>query len=642
MAMRGESTDSRAGVRRPPSEESLPEPGSLYSALVEGLTARLEQEASRLGFRFQRDRLQAVSLRLLGMEDGEASRSFGRASLRLETAPQDYLHLVSQEIRKRLGQYVTPAPIVRHILEASGYSPGASLVGRTLCDPACGSGVFLVEALPIYLEALERAGVPRTEWYPRVREHLVGIDVDPTACLFARFNLSLLLAASILPWMKANPRRAVPRLRIEHRDTLAGLAAELGGDGFLSEGPAGLPLREAFDFVVGNPPYGKVGRPSASLRRAFEASLYGHANAYGLFLQAGVEMLRPGGRLGFIVPRSMLSGLYFQNLRRLIEERTVIEELTVLSDRKKVFDQVLQGTMIVILRRPHDGNENGASRPIRTGVVRNLAGFEGTKASPILANRSQVVRRLNGTTVWFVSDRERTYSTLDKILSRHPLLGGPRIACPARTGPIVWNRVKPHLRPRSGKEVLPLLWATDVSRFRFEFGTARETRPAWLLEGSKMGKLASRGPSLLVQRVTADEQARRIVASLAVFPEDQRYFVENHLNVLQPADATLGVDLYYLLGVLSSDVVEFLFRSMNGNTQVSATELNLLPVPRGSFELEIADLAGRIETAVRDGAGCDLEPELQERVARAYGLGLRDLRFIQERLRDTATRGGRA
>ena len=81
---------------------------------------------------------------------------------------------------------------------------------------------------------------------------------------------------------------------------------------------------------------------SPTLRKVFHGSLYGHPNAYGMFLHAGIEMLRPGGRLGFIVPRSMLSGLYFQNLRRMIEERTYIEELSLLAERKNVFPQVLR------------------------------------------------------------------------------------------------------------------------------------------------------------------------------------------------------------------------------------------------------------------------------------------------------------
>ncbi len=491
--------------------------------------------------------------------------------------------------------------------------------------------MFLVEAVRSHLEALRRSAIPLEAWYPRVQARFVGIDIDPIACLYARLNLSLLLAPAILAWMKAHPRDLPEAVPVHHRDTLAVLAAEMGAEGFLPTSGDGPRLSESFDFVVGNPPYRKLGRMDPTLRSAFGGSIYGHANAYGVFLHAGIEMLRQGGRLGFIVPRSMLSGLYFQNLRRIIEERTNLEELSLLVERKNIFPQVLQGTMIIVFRRPLTGE--AGRRPIRTGVVRSVHELANGGPSHVLAEVGQVARRLNGTTVWFVSDREKTYSLLDKILDRHPLLGGPGIACPAKTGPIVWNRVKPYLRSRANRETLPLLWATDVSRFRFRFGTAEETRPSYLVEMQETLGLSTAGPSLLVQRVTADEQARRIVAMLVPFSPRERYFVENHLNILQPQGLGRQVDLRFLLGILSSDVIEFLFRSMNGNTQVSATELNLLPIPRGPFEAEIVDSVASLEECVVPAARRDLESEMNERVARAYKLTERDLRFLQRMLR---------
>jgi hypothetical protein len=172
-----------------------------------------------------------------------------------------------------------------------------------------------------------------------------------------------------------------------------------------------------------------------------------------------------------------------------------------------------------------------------------------------------------------------------------------------------------------------------VGRFRFKFATAGNTRPAYLEATEKLRDLATAGASLLIQRVTADEQARRIVVSRSGFPTHQPYFVENHLNVLQPAPA-VRIDLHYLLGILSSDVVEFLFRSMNGNTQVSATELNLLPVPRGGFETEIAKLMADLEETEGLRKRADLEADLHERIARAYGLTSPDLGFLQRILRE--------
>jgi adenine-specific DNA-methyltransferase len=617
-------------------------PEALAPALAGSLVSQLCRIASDRGFRIAPARIAEVSWRLLG-GSGEPARPLDRSG-NPEALPfdeesfelYDYLHFVPEEWRRALGQVMTPPPIARYILRAAQYQEDEAILERALCDPACGSGVFLVEAVRICLAALRRAGVPPAEQYPIVLSRFVGIDVDPLACLYARFNLSLLLGSVLLSWMQAHPRRFPQALPIHRFDTLEALAAEKNG-----RRPA-VPLIGSFDFVVGNPPYRKVSPLSPTLREAFQGSLYGHPNAYGMFLHAGIEMLHSGGRLGYIVPRSMLSGLYFQNLRRMIEQRTDLEELSLLAERKNVFPQVLQGTMIIVFRKPADGETSDRERSMRTGVIRSAAELGNGSPAHVAARTTQVARRLNGSTVWFVSDQERTYSLLDKIIGQHPLLGGPVIACPARTGPIVWNRVKPLLRPRAGEGRLPLVWATDVGRFRFELASSGDTRPAYLEATDKVRDLAMTGTSLLIQRVTADEQARRIVASRSGFPARQRYFVENHLNVLQPASSA-RVDLQYLLGVLSSDVVEFLFRSMNGNTQVSATELNLLPIPRGSFEGEIAESAAVLEHAGSRLKRVSHEGDLNERVARAYGLTRQDLGFLQGILRENpAFRGSPA
>src|SRR6185369_13934311 len=336
-----------AGTTRFPMTPSLidPDPQTLARTLAASLAAQLRRTAAGLGFRVTPARLADVSWRLLGgsgrwttPEAGEFESAVALPFSEESFEAHDYLHLVPEEMRRALGQVITPQPIARYILRAAGYRTGEEILDRTLCDPACGSGVFLVEAVRTYLGALRGAAVPAAEWYPCVLSRFVGIDVDPIACLFARFNLSLLLSGALLSWMQAHPRRVPDPLPLYQRDALETLAAQMeGGQDRITP-----PLIGGFDFVVGNPPYRKVSPLSAALREAFQDSLYGHPNAYGMFLHAGIEMLRPGGRLGFIVPRSMLSGLYFQNLRRMIETRTTIEELSLLAERKNVFPQVLQ------------------------------------------------------------------------------------------------------------------------------------------------------------------------------------------------------------------------------------------------------------------------------------------------------------
>lgn len=541
----------------------------------------------------------------------------------------DYLHLISTELRKRLGQYATPPDIVRYIFRSIKYSSTTDILSKKLIDPACGSGAFLTEAVRIYLTRLKKAKIPMQEWYPMVLSSIYGIDIDVTACFFTRINLAMLLAPSVLEFISKNGVARLKPLSVYCADTLQ-LFASGEEAGSLFHNGRNRSLKKHFDFVVGNPPYFKIKNLSEALKSAFAESIYGHPNAYGVFLHAGIEMTRAGGRLGFIVPRSMLSGLYFKNLRTFIEKNSLMREIVYLSDRKNVFDNVLHGTMILSLERTVQTDNK-----ISVSFVKSHKDMS-NNLTTINVSPNNVVRRLNGSTVWFVANSQRTYDIIGRIVKQHPLLSGNRVNCPAKTGQIVWNRVSGLLASKPGINTLPLVWATDVSKFGFSFNRMGAVRPCNLKITPKTENLIAKGASILLQRVTADEQPSRIVASIPAefcMKETKGYFVENHLNIIQSGDSGLGLDLFFLLGILNSDIVEFFFRTMNGNTQVSATELNLLPIPVGKYEREIGDIARLIQKASKIKKS-DLVADLNTKVALAYGLERADLTFVGRFLSD--------
>lgn len=542
----------------------------------------------------------------------------------------DYLHLISIDLRKKLGQYATPRNIVSYILKSAGYTSSKGILYKRLIDPACGSGAFLVEATHVYLNALKKARMPLHKWYPMVIAAIKGIDIDVNACFFARLNLATLLAPSILEVISRNGIEELKPLPVYCADTLQVLALEKKNNPLFYNRP-NIQLQGRFDFVVGNPPYFKIKNMGQDMKDAFSDSLYGHPNAYAIFIQAGIEMLRADGRLGFIVPRSMLSGLYFKNLRAFIEKNTSLREIVYLADRKNVFDNVLHGTMILALERAI-----GAGNKVSISFARSTKNIS-CDQSNITVSLDSVIRRLNGSTIWFVADSQKTYNIIGRIIEKQPILSGDKVNCPARTGQIVWNRVKPLLSVKSEQDTLPLIWATDISKFGFSFNRMGSARPSNLKITPKTENLIVKGLSILLQRVTADEQPSRIVACI---PDEffmkaaAGYFVENHLNIIQPETEESALDLYFLLGVLNSEVVEFFFRAMNGNTQVSATELNLLPIPVGRYEQKIATIARRIQNMSDFKKKGSLMEDLNVEVAKAYGLDKADLTFVRRFLSD--------
>jgi adenine-specific DNA-methyltransferase len=116
---------------------------------------------------------------------------------------------------------------------------------------------------------------------------------------------------------------------------------------------------------------------------------------------------------------------------------------------------------------------------------------------------------------------------------------------------------------------------------------------------------------VLVQRTTAKEQARRLIA--AELPADfiaqhGGVVVENHLNMVRPT-ASPAVSPATVATVLNSRIVDQLFRCINGSVAVSAFEMEAIPLPSP------AAMRG-IEKLVERGA-CSAEIEVE--LARLYG-----------------------
>ena len=171
-------------------------------SLATALSAQLQQEAERprLAARSRRaSKPPATGLLEISARPGEARdrRTSPTLELDLRTGddfqPHDYLHLCRTRCARSRASGDPSADRTVHP-PRSGLSRGWGHPRQDPCDPACGSGIFLVEAVRAHLRALRRSEIPLEEWYPRVRARFVGVDIDPIACLYARLNLSLLLA----------------------------------------------------------------------------------------------------------------------------------------------------------------------------------------------------------------------------------------------------------------------------------------------------------------------------------------------------------------------------------------------------------------------------------------------------------------
>ena len=234
------------------------------------------------------------------------------------------------------------------------------LDGLRVLDPACGAGSLLCAAADALhrerravTEALQICGGEpgaRAGGGPPWAAGLWGMDIDADALQVARWALATddPAAGDVAP-----PSAAVLR----HGDTLlthpADAARPLPPQGHPRSSEGGW----GFDVVLANPPYTVV--PAASPARRTPAGLAagtGLVNSAAIFLSRGLELLRPGGVLGFIVPRSLLSVRSWAAVRRHVLQRC---ELLVVDDVGRAFAGVGLEQTILIARKLPPGRPGG-------------------------------------------------------------------------------------------------------------------------------------------------------------------------------------------------------------------------------------------------------------------------------------------
>jgi len=115
---------------------------------------------------------------------------------------------------------------------------------------------------------------------------------------------------------------------------------------------------ERFDLVIGNPPYGIPGSKRYPIRVPREVKerykrLYetwrGKYNAYGLFVEKGVKLLKDGGRLVFVVPCTFMVLDEFSKLREFLARSGAIKIYYL---GRKVFDKNVTVCVLVVTKSP--------------------------------------------------------------------------------------------------------------------------------------------------------------------------------------------------------------------------------------------------------------------------------------------------
>ncbi|MFQ5709846.1 MAG: N-6 DNA methylase [bacterium] len=180
------------------------------------------------------------------------------------------LEKAASEGKKGAGQYFTPRVLIQSIERVMKPDPRVH-PEFTICDPACGSGGFLVCAYEWLMQITnDGAQIDRKDWQRIKKATYYGQDLVPRPRRLALMNLYL--------------HGLEPKIYL--------------GDSIYE------PLRqEYYDCVLTNPPFGTKGANQAPVRDDFSIET---SNKQLNFVQHVVNILKPGGRAAMVLPDNVL------------------------------------------------------------------------------------------------------------------------------------------------------------------------------------------------------------------------------------------------------------------------------------------------------------------------------------------------
>lgn len=462
-----------------------------------------------------------------------------------------YALLMPTGRRRRLAAYFTPPYLAQHAIDVL-IEAGIDPCSHRILDPASGGATFLVPLATRIARDLRRRGQDSRSVLQIIEAKLAGIEIEPRLARLSHILLADVLQREIT---EADRGLSVP---VQRTNTLKLQAPD-----------------HLFDAIIGNPPYGRVFRPSKELLARFAPVITdGYVNLYALFIEQALRWVRPGGVICLIVPMSFVGGPYFTALRKRILEAAHVLRVDPIYKRSDVFLDVLYDVCVLGLRK-RNGPKSVSPATSSLLLIDELPRLLGRLDLPSPPSER----------VWGLPDGAQ-----DDQLFRDGLETLGDYGYITKTGYFVWNREQ-H-RHRTGTKLrpteVPLYWAHNVKPNIIcePLEGPSDSKRISFVTIAKDSTAIVRTDAIILQRTSNRQQKRRLIAGLILKGKvhGSRGFVsENHTILIIPdLGRPQGVPLKMLCRLLNTAPVDARFRRISGSVNVSTKALRQLPLPAAS------------------------------------------------------------
>jgi len=470
------------------------------------------------------------------------------------------------------------------------------LLQLTICDPACGSGAFLNQALNFlidehkYIDELQAklfgdAMVLSDVEKSILENNLFGVDLNEESVEIAKLSL----------WLRtAQPNRKLNDLNnnIKCGNSLIDDSTVAGEKAFnwQQEFPQ-IFAKGGFDVVIGNPPY-KAGRHweekdlklHGYLSKVYKTSDY-QLDLYVLFYERSLNLIKSQkGLLSFIAPNTWFTNISSKGMRRYFLNNA---EITQILDCSKVdvFEDAVVETAIVTMKLKANSNSKIQILQLKDNDISPLHSIE-------------IRNWLSDDNLYmniYVNEYEQ------KIKLKIDKVGTPLgDFCEARFGIKIYEVGKgtPKQTKNDSKnkiyesnikindDYLPLLEGKDVNRYNVKWNNR------WIKYGKNLAAPRSKdlfeGERFLVRRIMGNK-------IISCWTED--LFVSNAL--LHCVKVSEGYNSKVVFGIISSSLMAFYYRKSSGREdkafpEIKVHQLRSLPIVTKDESLLLEPLVDKL------------------------------------------------
>lgn len=284
-----------------------------------------------------------------------------------------YESFIGENEQKKSGAYYTPTFLVDYILKYTVddyFIKNPDKYNCKVLDPACGSGIFLVEALRklvTQFQKIKKRAIKDNELKKIVKDNIFGIDKDENAILVSIFSIYLAMLDYQNP--KELDKFKFPNLLSSESNPNPNFFTN---DFFDMSAEFGRILKsKRLNFIIGNPPYGKgtVSESKYALDFIKHTNIQiGNQDIVQPFLMKVKDFMYKNTKISFIVTSKVLYNLQSKDFRikHFFNSFKINHILELSSVRKEIFENADVPVSIIFY-------ENGTKQEIKENIIKYIS-----------------------------------------------------------------------------------------------------------------------------------------------------------------------------------------------------------------------------------------------------------------------------